>query len=87
MHSIVECTFWERILLRIGYTAGRTPVILAVVVCTWVDVRREEGQGVGVVIIVRRRRPIVSVATTIVNGGAIHAARVEKVIREMTVLF
>ena len=71
-------------LLRTSYTAGRPSVRLVVAACTWVDVRRVEVQVVGVVIIDRRRRPIVAVATTNVNGGAIHVARVEKIIREMT---
>ena len=64
--------------LGAGDTADGKPVVLVVVVSTWVDIRRIHVQVIRVVTIVSRRRPIVRVVAAIVRGGAIPVAGVDK---------
>jgi len=68
-----------------GTTTGETPhgvpVVLVVVVRTWVDVRAVEVQVVGVVGIVGGSGPIVAVATTIVGRGIIEVPRVHEILK------
>ena len=56
----------EEPLLRPCYTANGKPVVLIVVIGTWVEIRTVEVQSVGVVATVRRRRPVVPVRAAIV---------------------
>ena len=60
-------------------TPNSPPVVLIVVVSTWVDIRAIQIQVVSVVVIVRGRRPIVAVAASIVNRAAVDVAGVEEV--------
>ena len=55
-------------------------VVLVSAVRTWEDVTTAEAQAVGGVGRVRRRRPVVAVATTIIHRAAADVAGIDKVV-------
>ena len=63
--------------MLLGYTAHCSTVELIVVVCPWVHVGTIQVQVISVVIIVRRRRPVVAVAASIIHRPAVNVAGVE----------
>ena len=68
-------------LLHWSYAAYGVPVVLIVVVRTRIYVVADEVQIVGVVVIVRSRRPIVAVVATIVRRRTVPVAGVDKLSR------
>ena len=66
-------------LLR--YTADAKPVVLKVVVSTWVDAATVQVQTVSVVEAVHRARPVVAAWAATAGGRAIEVAGIDNVSR------
>ena len=62
-----------------GDAADSPSVVPVAVVRTWVDVRAEEVQVVGVVGRVSRRRPVVAVQAATVHRAAVDVAGIDKI--------
>ena len=68
-------------MLHASNATRHPPAVLVEYGRAWEDVATAEGQEVGVVATVRRRRPTVPVGITVVDRRTIHAPGIDEVVR------